>query len=126
MTDASVSGYAASQGQQAVAATGEWAFDWAVAPSLTVKPTRTRWHLAGLAVILAVSSLTSVPDPWLEGAQQRAQFSVGNGFDAVRPRRISIAQARRVALDALRRAEQERLRMAQEEADRGIDWEDDT
>lgn len=126
MTDASVSWYAASQGQEAVAATGEWAFDGAFGPRLTVEPTRTMWHLAGLAVILAVSSLTSVSDPWFEGAQQRAQSSVGNGFDAVRPRRISIAQARRVALDALRRAEQERLRMAQEEAERGIDWEGET
>lgn len=123
MTDTSVSGYVASDGQEVVAATGEWAFDWAVAPSLTLKPTRTMWHLAGLAVLLAVSSLTSIPDPWLEGAQQRAQSSVGNVFDAVRPRRISIAQARRIALDALRRAEQERLRVAQREAERGIDWE---
>lgn len=123
MTDTSVWGYVASDGQEVLAATGEWAFDWAVAPSLTLKPTRTVWHLAGLAVLLAVPSLTSIPDPWLEGAQHRAQFTVENAFDVVRPRRISIAQARRVALDALRRAEQDRLRVAQEEAERGINWE---
>ncbi len=126
MTNSTVSGDAADNCPDFATVTGVWALDPPPTSSSPLRPGAALRHLGALAVLFALSTLTSIQDPWLHERQRHAQSSVSNPFGPIRPRRLSVVQARRVALEVLRRAEQERLRVAQEEADRGIDWEAET
>lgn len=85
---------------------------------------RSLSQLARLAFVLAVSSMSSGPDPWFETQQQRVEFAMNNTFRTNSRRRITPLEARRMALDILHRAEAERAAVAQAEAQRGIDWEE--
>ena len=96
-----------------------------LAPAVkTVAPPRRIQSFAGVALLLAASSLSSCPDPWAHARQQRAQLTVSDIFRPHKRRWISARDARNMALEILYRAEEERAKYAQEEAERGIDWEE--
>ncbi len=95
--------------------TGKWTEDFQALPVI-----RDIIHAAqatGLAVMLGVSSLTSVKDPLLEYERSRILLTAQPSR-----RRISIKEARAISLKILKQAETERRQIADYEADRGIQW----
>jgi hypothetical protein len=81
-------------------------------------------QLAPVAVLLAISTITAVSDPWRPVEQQRAQFSVSSNFRSSDRRRITTVEARRMALEILRRAEAGRAAVAEAEARQLEGWEE--
>jgi hypothetical protein len=120
--------YERPTGREAMSGSANWAFDNGTYTTFDprIGPIgRTRSQFARLAaVLLAVSSMSSGPDPWCEARQQRSQLTVSSTFQASSRRRITIREARRMALETLYRAEAERAAAAQAEAERGINWEE--
>jgi hypothetical protein len=90
-------------------------------PAVRHRPLR---QLAG-AALLAVSSLTSTADPWVEQQQERSRVTTATASRSFPKRRISPAEARQIALDILYRAEQRREQAARYEAACGINWEEE-
>ena len=127
MTSTSCIGFAQGADADYRSQSGNWAFDeglrTSTVPGLTA-PSRTLPQMACLAFRLAVSSLTSGPDPWLDAQQQRSQLAVTSEFRTSPRHPITPLEARKIALAILRRAEVERAQVAQEEAARGINWEE--
>lgn len=80
--------------------------------------------VAGLAMFLAVSSVTAMPDPWLIERRRRDAVVTVSVYQEVLGRFISRAEALRIARQILEQAEQERLSIAEWEAARGIQWGD--
>jgi len=77
-----------------------------------------------MAVLLAVSSMSSGPDPWFEGRRQLSRLTSSSTFQTSSRRRITPLEARRLALEILHRAEAGRAAAAEAEARQGIDWEE--
>jgi len=81
--------------------------------------------VAGLALFLAVSPITAMPDLWLMERNRRDAVVTMSIYQEVIGRFISRSEALRVARQILVSAEQERLQLAEWEAKRGIQWEED-
>lgn len=80
--------------------------------------------VAGLALFLAVSPVTAMPDLWLIEKKRRDAVVTMSIYQEVIGRFISRSEALRVARQILVSAEQERLQLAEWEAKRGIQWEE--
>lgn len=119
--------YECPVGREEFSGSGDWAFGQGISVGnghrLIVHPHPLR-RLAGWALLLAASSLTSTVDPWAEQQKERSQPTMAASFRAIPKRRISAAEARQIALDILYRAESRREQTAREEAARGISWEE--
>ena len=119
--------YEQPTGRETLSGSANWAFDngtHAIFDPRIGPVSRTLSQLARLTVLLAVSSMSSGPDPWSETQQQRSQLTMSSTFQTSSRRRITLQEARRMALDILHRAEAERAAVAQAEAERGINWEE--
>ena len=81
---------------------------------------------AGIAVVLAISPVTTGHDPWFAEQKEQAPTTLGTPFQPVLGRPITVLEARTIALEILAQAEEERLRFAEAEARRGIDGEQQT
>lgn len=101
----------------------EWLRQADTSMELTSRPTPIRGFLRpfGIGVVMALSPLTAVADPWVVEPRRQSQPTAFVLVHTSR-RRISRAEALRVAMEILRKAEQERLDLADWEAERGIDW----
>ncbi len=113
-------------GGEMLSGSANWAFDNGIHtifdPRIgAVGRTLSQW---ALAVLLAVSSTSSGPDPWSDNRQQRSQLTMSAPFQASRRRRITPLEARRLALEILYRAEAGRAAAAEAEAKQGINWEE--
>lgn len=71
----------------------------------------------------ATSTITNIPDPWLNMNKERLNLTNTEIFEPRLRRRISLLEARKIALTILIDAEAERLYFAGQEASKGIDWE---
>ncbi|MDP3964632.1 MAG: hypothetical protein Q8Q20_03185 [bacterium] len=80
--------------------------------------------VAGLAISLAVSPVTAIPDPWLLERKRRDAVVTVSIYQEVIGRFISRLEALRIARQILKQAERERLVIAEFEAVRGIQWKD--
>jgi hypothetical protein len=81
-------------------------------------------RVAGLAVSLAISPVTTMSDPWLNERRRRDAVVTVSIYQEFLGRFISRSEALRLARQILEQAEQERLVIATLEAARGINWED--
>ena len=127
MTDSPEIAYEQPMDREQLSGSANWAIDERVVitvPTRAVTPLYWLQQVAGSALLLAATSVTSFIDPWAQTQQQRGQATMAAVFRPYRRRRISALEARRIALDILYRAEDERARIAEEEATRGIDWEE--
>ena len=120
--------YEQATGRDMLSGSGNWAFDdgtrgFAAAPRFGPVG-RAAPQLARLALLLAISSVSSGPDPWFETQQQCSPRTMTSTFQTSSRRRITPLEARRLALAILRRAEAGRAAAAAAEALQGIDWED--
>lgn len=114
-------------GRDTLSGSGNWAFDdgtRAFAGPKLAPVGRTVPQLARLALLLAISSVSSGPDPWRETQQHRSQITMTSTFQTSSRRRITPLEARRMALEILHKAEAGRAAVAEAEAKRGIDWEE--
>jgi hypothetical protein len=80
---------------------------------------------AGVALSLAVSPLTAMPDPWLLERRRRDAVVTVSIYQEVIGRVISRSEALQMARQILEQAERERLAFAEFEAARGIQWGDE-
>jgi hypothetical protein len=78
--------------------------------------------IAGFAYSLAVSTVASMPDPWLLERMRRDAVVTVSIYHAVLGRFISRSNALRMSRQILEQAEQERLALAELEANRGAVW----
>lgn len=109
-----------------LAGSGNWAFDNGTHAFLDprVSPAnRSLVHLARWAILLAVSSMSSAPDPWFSMQQQRSLSTMSSTLQTSGRRRITLRQALELADSIMRRAEEGRMRAAEEEVKRGFDLE---
>jgi hypothetical protein len=114
-------------GREGFSGSGNWAFGEATTGGnghRLVAPVRPLRQLAGWALLLAATTLTSAADPWAEQQKEQSQATTASAFRPSTKRRISLAEARKLALDILYRAERRREQTAREEAARGINWEE--
>ena len=114
--------------RETLSSSANWAFDNGIHAIFdpTIGPlSRTLSQFARLAaVVLAVSTMSSGPDPWSETRQQRSRLTMSTTFQISRRRRITPLEARRLALEILHRAEAGRAAAAEAEAKQGINWEE--
>ena len=82
--------------------------------------------IAGVALSLAASPLTAMPDPWLLERRRRDAAVTVSIYQEVIGRSISRSEALRIARQILERAERERLAIAESEAAQGIQWGDES
>jgi len=119
--------YEQSIRREALSGSGKWAFDNGTHTLFDprVSPVRrSPAHLAQFAaLLLAMSSMSSAPDPWLSTQQQRSLLTMSGAFPTSSRRRITMREALKMADDIMRRAEEGRMKAAEEEAKRGFDWE---
>ena len=120
--------YEQATGRDRLSGSGNWAFDddsHGIGTGPKFAPVgRTVPQLARLALLLAISSVSSGPDPWSGTQQQRCQLTMSSTFQTSTRRRITPLEARSLALEILHRAEAGRAASAEAEAKRGIDWEE--
>jgi len=120
--------YEVPTGQETLARSANWTFDNGTRTIFDprVRPAnRVLSQLARVAaVLLAVSPMTTGPDPWSDARQQRSQLTLSSTFQTSSRRRITPLEARKMAMDILRRAEDGRAEAAEAEAKQGVDWED--
>jgi hypothetical protein len=120
--------YEQTTGHDFLSSSGNWAFDddtRGFAPGARYVPTgRATPQLLGLALLLAVPSVSSGQEPRFDVQRHRSPLTMTTTFQTSSRRRISPLEARKMALAILHRAEAERAAAAQAEAERGIDWED--
>jgi hypothetical protein len=112
--------------RETLSGSANWAFDNGT--RLVFDPragttSRSLYQLARLAFLLAVSSVSSGPDPWAETRQQGSRLTMTSTFQTSGRRRISLREALRLADEIMRRAEEGRTRAAEEEASRQFDPE---
>jgi hypothetical protein len=79
-------------------------------------------QIAGLALSLAVSSVTAMPDPWLLERRRRDAVVTVSIYQQFIGSFISRSEALRISRQILEQAERERLALAEYEAARGIQW----
>lgn len=77
----------------------------------------------GIALAIAMSPATAVPDYWFFERRRRDASTVAWIIENIVGRPISRADALRIASQILERAERERMELAEWEAKRGIQWE---
>jgi hypothetical protein len=82
--------------------------------------------VAGLALVLGVSTFTAAPDLWLLEKRRRDAVVTASIYKEVLGRPISRNEALRISRQILEEAERERLAFAEWESARGIRWEDET
>jgi len=121
--------YEQATDRDALSGSANWDFDNGTHPTVRPRiaaPSRTRscQRLRFCAMLLAVSSMTAVPDPWCETQHQRSQLTMSSTLQTISRRRITPLEARKMALEILYRAEKERADVAQAEAERGVSWEE--
>ncbi len=120
--------YEQPTGREMLSGSANWAFDNGANTIFAARigaVSRALSQWAGLAaVLLAVSSMSSGPDPWSETPRQRSQLTMTAPFQTRRRRRITPLEARRLALEILHRAEAGRAAAAEAEARQGINWEE--
>lgn len=80
-------------------------------------------QIAGIALAIAASPATAVPDYWFFERRRRDASTVAWIIENIVGRPISRADALRIASQILERAERERMELAEWEAKRGIQWE---
>lgn len=127
MNDATAVRYDERLGREGFFGSGNWTFGDATSVDANRKLILlpgTLKRIAGLTLVLAVSSLTSVVDPWTEQRLERSPVTVAAGLRPFAKRRVSAAEARRIVLDILYRTEERRQQAVREEATHGIDWEE--
>lgn len=86
------------------------------------KPPRGYLRPFGIGLIIALSPITAVADPWVAEPRRQTQPTAFVPIQSMGRRRITRAEALRLAQEILERAERERLRSADWEAARGADW----
>ena len=115
-------------GRDSLSGLGNWAFDDGTrefgAGGRFAPVGRGAAQVARLALLLAISSVSSGLDPWFETQQQRSQLTMSSTFQTSSRRRITLRAALRLADEIMRRAEEGRLKAAVEEANRQFDLED--
>jgi len=119
--------YEQPMGRETLAGSGNWAFDngtHTLFDPRVSRASRSLAQFARLALLLALSSMSSAPDAWFLTQQQRSTSTMSSTFRTSSRRRVTLREARRLALEVLYRAEAERAVAAQAEAERGIDWEE--
>jgi len=82
--------------------------------------------MAGISIILAVSPMTAISDPWLQERDQRDAAITISVYRDIIGRPISLSEAKRIARNILVDAERERLQIAENEASKGIQWMDES
>lgn len=80
-------------------------------------------QVARIALAIAASPATAVPDYWFFERRRRDASTVAWIIENIVGRPISRADALRIASQILERAERERMELAEWEAKRGIQWE---
>lgn len=91
-------------------------------PSLKTFGLARMAKVAGLALTLAVSPVTSGPDPWLIEKRRRDTALTQLVYREVVGRFISRSEALAIVREILAHAEKERLAIAMSEAAIGIQW----
>lgn len=86
------------------------------------KPPRGYLRPFGIGLIIALSPITAVADPWVSEPRRQTQPTAFVLIHSIGRRRITRAEALRLAQEILERAERERLRSADWEAARGAAW----
>jgi hypothetical protein len=79
-------------------------------------------QIAGLALSLAVSSISAMPDPWLLEKRRRDAVVTVSIYQQFIGSLISRSEALLISRQILEQAERERLAVAEYEASRGIQW----
>ena len=104
-------------------ATGEWSIEEPTEPHSSQNVLRGFLWPIGIGAMLALSSVTSVPDPWIVKQHRRTQPTVQIVLEVSGRRRLSRREARAIALHLLERMEMARLEAATDEARRAIPLE---
>jgi hypothetical protein len=81
-------------------------------------------RILGLALYLATSVVTAIPDPWIIEKRKQNSTTTISIFQPFKGRMITFAEAIIIGQQILEEAERKRLEYAQIEAARGIQWED--
>lgn len=105
-------------------ASGPWAVDKLPEPQTGRKAPRGGLRPFGIGVLVALSSLTSGPDPWVI---ERGRQTSSTGYVLIETagrRRISLREARQLALQLMVERETARLLAAEDEARRAFNLED--
>ena len=106
-----------------VSASGWWSESYVRRPEMPSKLGKLG-QIAGVALAIAVSPVTAIPDIWsLQGRGYDVSTAVW-GIEVAVGRQISRAEALRITRQVLERAERERMELAEWEAKRGIQWEE--
>lgn len=120
--------YEQAADRDALSGSANWDFDNGTHP--TVRPriiaprrTHSRQRLGFCAMLLVVSSMTAVADPWCETQHHRSQLTMSSTLQTSSRRRIMRREALKLADDIMRRAEEGRMKAAEEEANRQFDLE---
>lgn len=113
-------------GRESLSGSANWAFDNGTHTPFDPRVGsvgRSLAQFAILAAFLAVSPMTTGPDPWSPAQQQRSQLTISSAFRTSNRRRITMREALRLADEIMRRAEEGRMKAAEEEASRQFDLE---
>lgn len=105
-------------------ASGPWSIDVLGETQIARKSSQGIWRPIGFLVALAISPVTSVPDPWISEGRQHTQPTAYVLVKSFGRRRISRSEARELALRFMKRMEADRLQAAEDEARRSFPLED--
>jgi hypothetical protein len=128
MNDTTVVHDTPTVGPGSCSGSGDWGYNstaLSLSPGRRAMPASHPVHpWRGLALLLAVSTLTSTVDPWAEHRQERSGASLAISLGPSTKRRILPSEARRIALELLHRSEQRREESLRGEASHEICWEE--
>ena len=105
-------------------ASGPWSVKTVFGAQTARMPPRSCLRPLWIGLVIAVSPLTSVADPWSIEYQRQTQPTARVFMESVGRRRISRREARMLALHFMEEMEAARLRAAEDEARRAFPLEE--
>lgn len=113
-----------SQAGFANTASGSWSIRNLAATQSACKSPHGYLRPLGIGLVLALSPLTSLADPWVANRKRYTEPTARVLVEFLRRRRISLHKARQLALQLLAEMESARFQAADDEARRTFDIED--
>ena len=105
-------------------ASGPWSIENLCETQTARKSPQGYLRPLGIGLVLALSTMTSVADPWVADRKRYSEPTSYILIGSVGHRRISLQEARRLAFWLMAETEAARLRAAEREARRAFDIED--
>jgi len=113
-----------SQAGFAITASGSWSIRNIAEAQSARKSPHGFLRPLGLGLVLALSPLTSLADPWVSDRKRYTEPTTPVLVERLRRRRISLQKARQLALQLLEEMEAARFQVADDEARSSFDLED--